>query len=117
MLVKPRKLYYSKLRELLRKRGHTQSAIALSAITGRSSSYMARCLSGQRSFQPDDMTKIMDYLGIEKKEAIVYFPPFGIQNIDYLSDEQEEVVVVKKEQTLQDAIDILCNLQAADHRF
>ena len=79
MLIKPRKLYYSNLRELLRKRGHTQAARSLSAITERSESYMSACLAGRRSFQPDDMTKILDYFGIAKRDAMEYFPPFGIE--------------------------------------
>ena len=79
MIVKARKLTYKRLRELLKINGFVHSAPALSAITGRSPCYMARCLSAQRSFQPDEMDKILDYFKIDKRDAMEYFPPFGIE--------------------------------------
>lgn len=97
---------YRLLRNAVTSVGYHNVANGLVEITGKSKSYLEKCLCGKKSFQPSEIALILIKLDRPFEDAHELFPTLGIApkaNID----EEKTISNYMKRHTFEDLVKVI----------
>ncbi|MEI8200510.1 MAG: hypothetical protein WCG21_10630 [Eubacteriales bacterium] len=94
------------LRKAIILSGYENVADGLVKITGKSKSYMEKCLCGKKSFQPHEISLILSELNRPVEDVHILFPTLGIASKDKI-DEEKIIFNYLKTHTFDELLGIL----------
>ena len=94
------------LRKAITLAGYENIADGLVKITGKSKSYMEKCLCGKKSFQPHEISLILSELNRPVEDVHILFPTLGIASKDRV-DEEKAIINYLRTHTFEELIGIM----------